>query len=102
MFAKPQETDHTEVQILSNDDFTSFAGPEKEIEHMRIEQGTPLLDALADPDLFNQEGLSHVTGSGVLAVPGIEPPKAPSALLSGPVKCGRLGWILNEWRTFRK
>jgi hypothetical protein len=102
MFSKPQEAERAEIEWLSNEDFTSLAGPEKEAERMRIEPGTPLLDSLADPDLFSQDVLTHVTGSGVLSVPGVEPPRAQSILLSGPVRCGRLGWILNEWRTVRK
>jgi hypothetical protein len=101
-FPKPQETDRPDVQLLSNEDFTKLASPAKAPEHMQIEPGTPLLDAFAGPDLFSQEVFSHVTGSGVLALPGIEPPGGQSALLSGPVRCGRLDWILNECRVSRQ
>jgi hypothetical protein len=56
------------VPPLSNDDFTSLAGPRRDPEPMRTEPGTPLLDFLGDPDLFVQEHLTHVTGSGVVSL----------------------------------
>jgi hypothetical protein len=102
MFTKPAESKKPELQCLSNEDFGELAGPPKEIRRMRTEFGTPLLDRLADADLFVQNQITHVTGSGVISVPGIEPPKGSSALLRGPVRCGRLGWIMNEWRSPHK
>jgi hypothetical protein len=96
MFNKPNQTERPMIQPLSNEDFTSLAGPVKEREPMRTEPGTPLLDYLNDPDLFVQEHFAHVAGSGVISV-HICGGKGKSALLSGPVKCGRLGLIFNEW-----
>jgi hypothetical protein len=98
MFNIPQPAERSEITYLTNDDFTALAGPEREPELMRTEPGTPLLDALEDPELFSQEHYSHVTGSGVIRLPGSDAPAPQSRLLAGPMRCGRLGWILNEWR----
>ena len=97
MFNKPAPVEKRQIQGLSNDDFTELAGPVHEPEVMRTEPGTPLLDSLGDPELFDQEQVAHVTGSGVVALPERRPAPSKSVLMSGNIKCGRLGWILNEW-----
>jgi hypothetical protein len=98
MFSIPRPAEGSEITHLTNDDFAALAGPEREPELMRTEPGTPLLDALEDPELFSQERYSHVTGSGVIRLPSADGPPPQSRLLAGPIRCGRLGWILHEWR----
>ena len=97
MFNKPAPVEKRQIEGLTNDDFTSLAGPIHEPEVMRTEPGTPLLDSLCDPELFDQEQVAHVTGSGVVSIPERKSAPSHSVLLQGGVKCGRIGLILNEW-----
>lgn len=101
-FNVPEPMEKPQIEChLTNEDFTKMAGEIRPPVRMHTKPGTPLLEALADPDLFSQERYTHVTGSGVISIP-VTPSPADSALLSGPTKCGRIGWILNEWKVPQK
>ena len=97
MFNKPEVAERPKLEYLTNDDFTRLAGPKQEIVRMHTEEGTPLLDSLEDPELFNQENLLHVTGSGAITISNLDDSNAKSGIVSGSVQCGRLSKIINEW-----
>ena len=97
MFHRPEVAERPKVDYLTNEDFTRLAGPKQELERMHTIEGTPLLDYLEDPELFNQENLLHVTGSGVISVANVEKGDEKSGLIEGRIPCGRLKRIFNEW-----
>lgn len=97
MFNKPKVVERPQFKCLTNEDFTELAGPKQELVRMDTKEGTPLLDFLQDSELFNQENLLHVTGSGVISVANVERGNEKSGLAEGRVPCGRLKRIINEW-----
>ncbi|KAK8835544.1 hypothetical protein M9Y10_042430 [Tritrichomonas musculus] len=97
MFHQPEVQERPKLEYLSNEDFTKLAGPKKELKRMETKEGTPLLDSLSDPELFNQENLLHVTGSGIISVANVEKGDEKSGLAEGRIPCGRLRRIINEW-----
>lgn len=93
----PAETqDPTDLHILTDDEFIKLLPELRKPERIEIKQGTPLLDCLTDPELFEQESV-HTTSSGMLFRKGMKQQKFKSALMNGE-KCGRLGMIFNEYR----
>ncbi|OHT07321.1 hypothetical protein TRFO_24591 [Tritrichomonas foetus] len=97
MFHKPEVAERPKLEYLTNEDFTRLAGPRQDPVRMKTIEGTPLLDSLEDPELFNQECLLHVTGSGEISISDIESGDRKSGIVAGQVPCGRLSKILNEW-----
>ena len=95
---KPTQKEKLDFTPLTDEDFNELAGPRPPNNTITAVKGTPLLDFLQDELLFPQTA-PHITGSGVLRRKNIEP-KNPekSALLRGPVQCGRINKILYEWK----
>ena len=95
---KPNQKEKHDFTPLKDEDFNELAGKRPPNNTITAVKGTPLLDFLEDDLLFPQNA-PHITGSGVLRRKNIEqvdPDK--SALLKGPVQCGRINKILYEWK----
>ena len=95
-FNKVETADHMDFHLLTDDDFTHFLPEYKPAERIRITEGTPLLDALSDPELFDQIN-QHTTSSGSLFRNDLKPFEYKSALMEGK-ECGRIGKIFRMWR----
>ena len=95
---KPLQKERPDFKPLTDEDFNELAGPLRKYKPMTTVKGTPLLDFLEDEMLFPKPA-PHITGSGILRRKNIDQnPKNPSALLNGPVQCGRINKILHEWK----
>ena len=99
IFNKVETADHTDFHLLTDDDFTHFLPEYKPPERIRITEGTPLLDALSDPELFDQIN-QHTTSSGSLFRNDLKPHEYKSALMEGK-ECGRIGKIFQIWKERR-
>lgn len=96
MFHKAEVTEAPKPKYLSDEDFSKLSGAPVEFARMNTKAGTPLLDSLNDPELFDQEEMLHVTGSGIISVANVDECKK-SGLAEGKMPCGKLGRIINEW-----
>ena len=95
---KPSQKEKPDFKPLTDEDFNALAGPRAKPNRMHTVKGTPLLDFLEDEQLFPKSA-PHITGSGILRRKNIpEAPEHPSALMNGPVQCGRINKVLHEWR----
>lgn len=95
-FTPPETQDPTDLHLLTDEEFLSLLPPLKKPIRITCKQGTPLLDCLCDPELFDQDS-THTTSGGMLFRKGIKQTNYKSAILNGG-KCGRLGMIFNEYR----
>ena len=99
-FNKVEQPDHTDLHLLTDDDFALSLPEKKPQKPIRIKEGTPLLDALSDPVLFDQIA-SHTTSSGMLFRNDLKPHEYKSALMEGK-SSGRIGKIFQYWKESRQ
>lgn len=92
-FNQPPE-ESTPIIKLTDEEFSKFRRPTPPLERMMALEGTPLIDSLQDPDLFNQD-FTHITSSGVIFAKEFQKKRYNSALMNGG-ECGRLGKIFKE------
>jgi hypothetical protein len=85
MFGQPNKWHDPDFDVLQDGDFTSLGGKVREVKQSLAQKGTPLLDLVDDEELARKRGgwgLSHVTGTGMLIVPGVKSEERRSILLS--------------------
>ena len=94
-FNKPDQIEHSKMKLLTDNDFNHFMGNIPIFERIKSSSGTPLIDILQDPELFEQN-LFCFTGNGTLYRKEIKSKNFKSGLENG-INCGKMGLIFNKW-----
>lgn len=94
-FDKPEPVESTKIRLIDDNELKSLVKDAPDPEKVTAIEGTPLLDCLEDPELFEQE-IKHTTASGMMYRKNMKPHVFKSALMDGQ-KCGRLGHIIQGW-----
>ena len=97
IFKRPQAVKKVKLELLTDDDIAKLIPPPAIPKREIIKKGTPLLDCLTDPDLFEQYQ-RHTTASGMVYRKNIEEEREFSSALMQGEKCGRIGKIFQLWK----
>lgn len=99
-FITPEKNEpQGQIDPITDEELKAIANKRPLPERRRAVKGTPIIDCLQNEEIFSKS-VPHIASSGrVRQIQTQERETLPSGILEGHESCGRLSFIINEWRS---